>query len=188
MWFRLSGAVAILLFAIPVFSKGAKAPPIQAVYAQALRYARLEPGQIRQWEKKVRKAPLLPRFQLGFERRLKNNVDVDISDSVAVNSSGVTVGPTQQKQIADNNTDISFGVKAVWFLDQLLFSPDDLSISQEARELAQERERLLGQVRRTYFLREKLLKEKQTLDADEASAALDALTGGWFSEQLESHE
>lgn len=175
---------AVLLSASAVVAAGTKAPPIQEVYRVALRHASLEPGQIRQWQKKIRKAPLLPRLQFRFDRTIKSNVNVDVSDSVAVNSTGVTVGPQQQRQVEDSDTDLAFEVKAVWFLDQLLFSSDDLGISQEARELAQERERILGQVRRAYFLRERLLRERQSLEAEEASAALDALTGGWFSEHL----
>lgn len=156
-----------------------------------LAHARLQPAAIRNWERKVRRAPLLPRLQFRFDRRLTNSVDVDVSDSVAVNSTGVTVGPTQQKEARDNDTDLTFEVKAVWFLDQLLFSQDDLGISAEARELAHERERLLGQARRFYFLRERLVKEgarKNSLEIAEASAALDALTGGWFSYRVGAKE
>lgn len=175
------------------------APPIQEVFEKALAHARLETGAIRNWERKVRRAPLLPRLQFRFDRRLTNSVDVDVSDSVAVNSTGVTVGPTQQKEARDNDSDLTFEVKAVWFLDQLLFSQDDLGISAEARALAHERERILGQARKFYFLRERLVRERtqlkrrraalsdieeKNLQVAEATSALDALTGGWFGERL----
>lgn len=177
----------------------APAPPIQEVFERALAHARLQTDAIKKWERKVRRAPLLPRLQFRFDRRLTNSVDVDVSDSVAVNSTGVTVGPTQQKEARDNDSDLTFEVKAVWFLDQLLFSQDDLGISAEARELAHERERILGQARKFYFLRERLLQEllqlrraragagdieEKNLQVAEAGAALDALTGGWFGERL----
>lgn len=166
-----------------VFGKSKeKIPPIQEVYDQALKYARIETGTIRNWEKKVRKAPLLPRFQFQFDRRFRDNVNVNFKDTVSVNSTGVTVGPTTQTQAQDADDDLNFEIKAVWYLDQLLFSRDDLEISSEARALARERERILTQVRELYFRR---LKTKDSLERGEITAALDALTGGWFSLQLQ---
>lgn len=176
-------------------------PSVQDVADHALDYARLGTSTIRQWERKVRKAPLVPRLQFGFDRSLKNNVNLNVEDSVAVNSSGITIGPSQQKQVQNADNDLSFQFKAVWYLDQLLFSKDDLDISQEARELARERERLLAQVRQYYFKRERGLKELvilkkshapvsdielKKLEIAEATAALDNLTGGWFSSAITS--
>lgn len=199
---RLWVGVSVLLFSTLAFSGGSKkAPSLQEVSTQALRYARLEPKAIRDWEKKVRKAPLLPRLQLGFERAIKNGVDVNVEDSVAVNSSGITIGPTQSKQIQNADSDFNFEVKAVWYLDQLLFSRDHLDISQEARYLSLERERILSEVRKYYFQRERglkmlLLLEKQRapslereikeLEIAESVAGLDNLTGGWFGGQIRS--
>ncbi|OGQ06197.1 MAG: hypothetical protein A2W61_02465 [Deltaproteobacteria bacterium RIFCSPLOWO2_01_44_7] len=189
----------ILLNANWAWASENRVPSVQEVAEQALGYARLGPSTIRQWERKVRKAPLVPRIQAGFERSLKNNVNLNVEDSVAVNSSGITIGPAQQKQVQNADSDFNFEVKAVWYLDQLLFSKDDLEISQEARELARERERLLSQVRQFYFKRERglkelaLLKKSRVLPTDielkkleiaEATAALDNLTGGWFSSAM----
>lgn len=176
-------------------------PSVQEVSEKALHYARLDPTTIRDWQRKVRKAPLVPRLQFGFERNLKNNVNVNVEDSIAVNSSGITIGPTQSKQVQNADNDINIEVKAVWYLDQLLFSKDDLEISQETRELARERERLLSQVRQFYFKRERGLKELailkksraplsdielKKLEIAEATSALDNLTGGWFSSTITS--
>ena len=122
-------------------------------------------------------------------------MNVDVQDSVAINSSGITVGPPQQQQVQNLDNNNNFEVKAVWYLDQLLFSQDDIGISAEARELARERERILGQVRQFYFKRERLVRETEALkkmggaslemdlkklEMAEATAALDNLTGGWF--------
>lgn len=201
MWLWV-GRVLFLGFLIQAVAFGKdQALTLQQVAEQALRYARLEPGAIREWERKVRKAALLPRFQLGFERKVKNGVDVNVEDSVAVNSTGITIGPTQSKQVQTGDSDFNFDVKAVWYLDQLLFSRDHLDISQEARYLSLERERILSQVRQFYFQRERGLKEFQLLkqagapslekelkqlEIAEATAALDNLTGGWFSAQIKN--
>lgn len=197
---RLGIGVWFCFFCSFAIAKEIGAPALQQVAEQALRYARLEPGAIREWEKKVRKSALLPRFQFGFERRVKNGVDVNVEDSVAVNSSGITIGPAQSKQVQTGDNDFNFDIKAIWYLDQLLFSRDHLDISQEARYLSLERERILSQVRQFYFQRERGLKElkllKQSgatsiakelkeLEIAEAIAGLDNLTGGWFSAQIQ---
>lgn len=161
-------------------------PSIQEVYAQALRYANLEPATVKKWERALRKAPLLPRFQFRFDRRFQDNVNVNLEDTVNVNSTGVTVGPTSQTQVQDANDDLNFEVRAVWYLDQLLFSPEDLEVSAEGRGLAKDRERLLNQVRKYYFDWRRLNSEPRPkrLELEEIVAALDGLTGGWFNTQI----
>lgn len=160
-------------------------PSFQEVMDHALKYAHLHPSVLQKWEKKIRRAPLLPRLQFGFDRRYRDNVNVNLEDTVTVNSSGITVGPTQQTLGTDSNNDINFEVRAVWYLDQLLFSNQDLEISQEARALARERQELFEEVKKYYFRRQEALRFKNVLEKDLATAGLDALTGGWFSEQVE---
>lgn len=174
-------------------------PSIEMVSQKALVYARLDPSTISGWRKNLRKAPILPRLQFSYERRIRDYVNVDIQDTVAVNSTGITVGPPQQQQVQNLDNNNNFEVKAVWYLDQLLFSHEDIDISAEARELARERERILGQVRQFYFKRERLghemaaLKkmgeagiewELKQLELAETTAALNNLTGGWFGATL----
>lgn len=193
--------LTILLFSHFAFSQNSDEPSLQEVCEQALKYAHLETKTIQGWEKNVRKAPFLPRFQIGFDRRVRSGVDINLEDSVAVNSSGVTVGPTQQRQVQNADSDLNFEVKAVWYLDQLLFSRDHLDISKEARYLNAERDRIFSQVRKYYFQRKRglktlaLLKSKRasllereikTLDVAETVSALDNLTGGWFSLRIQS--
>lgn len=178
---------ALLIFLLySISAVAAESPSFETVAKKALAYAHLEASTIHSWEKNVRKAPLLPRLQFGFERRLKNDLNINVEDSVAVNSSGIAVGPPRAGQALDTNNDMNFEVKAVWYFDQLLFSKDDLEISQEARYLNLERERLLEQVRHHYFQREKLLADRNAsrIELAEVTAALDSLTGGWFSENL----
>ena len=155
-------------------------PPFYFVAKEALHYARLDPSSIQHWQKSIHKAPLLPRLQVGLERDLRNGLNLNLEDSLAVNSSGITVGPQKGAQAFDQNKTLNFDVKLIWYLDELLFSEKDLSISQEARYLAVERERLLESVRQNYF---EYLKTKDSFEKNKAAAALDSLTGGWFSVQ-----
>lgn len=186
----MSRGIPFLLFGLFLLAPSLRAerPPIEAVYKEALRYAGLDPGEISRWRRRSRKAALFPRLQVGLDRRLRNNLSLDIKDSISLSGGNVTVGPAAQSSESDNNNDVSLEMKAVWYLDQLLFSSGDVEISQEARSLARERERLLQDVRGYYFQRERLLQEKPTsgsaIELAEVNAALDALTGGWFGRRL----
>jgi len=194
VWF---GVILTILFLSDfAFSQNLEEPSLQEVAEQALKYSHLETKTIQGWEKNVRKALFLPRLQAGFNRRVQNGLDIHLEDSVAVNSTGITVGPTQSRQIENTGNDLNFEVKAVWYLDQILFSHDRLDISKEARNLSMERERIFSQVRKYYFQRKRELKalallaskgaaslekEIKELDIAETVSVLDNLTGGWFS-------
>lgn len=198
---RPAGSILILVlsFSGAALCRQSAEPTLQQVADRALNYARLQPQNIRDWEKKARKSALLPRLQMGFERKNRNALDFNVEDSVSVSSGGIVVGPAESSQAQDILRDNDFEIKAVWYLDQLLFSKDHLEISQEARYLSAERERILTQVREAYFKRKYVLKEMEILrrsragrfklelkelELAEAAAALDNLTGGWFSAQI----
>src|SRR3989338_8877589 len=126
-------------------------PFVQQLHTVALQQAGLETRHIGQWRKKIRRAAWLPRLQVGVDRSLHNDVDVRVQDSVSVSSGGVVVGPESTQQMASQNRNINFGVKAVWDLGATIFSYDDLRVSQEARSLSMERERILTRVNENYF-------------------------------------
>lgn len=181
-------------------------PQIEEVQQRAIDHARLDPQEISSWKRRARLSALLPRLQLDYSRRVKNDVDIDINDSVYVGSSGVTVGPEEGKYSRYDNQDQDVGIRAVWNLNEAVFNPDVLAVSAEARRLARERQVLLGEVNRNYYDRVRLagvafhLKKKRAraprlekvrhelflkrVACKEATAALDAMTGGWFSERL----
>lgn len=111
----------------------------------------------------------------------------------------------------DRNTEFEIG--AVWDLGNFLYNPEEVDISKEARELAELRDNILKEVTQFYFRRRHLQLElltdqmaaaatpaatapperphldaadllRKQLELEELTAQLDALTGGWFSEQL----
>lgn len=182
------------------------APPIAIVQQKAIEYARLEPSEISSWKKRARLSALLPKLQVSYDRRVKYNIDVDVSDSVYVGSQGSAIGPSQGSYAANEDLDHNIGVKAVWSLGDTVFNPDMLAVSEEARMLARERHAILAEVNKNYYERDKVTGEIQFLVErlkpkprdeeirrelllkrvclDEATAALDALTGGWFGKQI----
>ena len=182
----------------------AKVPPVDDVQRHAISHANLDPGDITSWKKRVRVAALLPRFQVDYGHRRQYDVDVNTNDSVYVGSSGVVVGPEDGGYSQNHNLDHTVGFKAIWNLDETIFNANELNISAESRRLARERQSMLAEVNRNYFERERLAGEIAHMTGNaprhvssrmkheifirkvgikEAGAALDALTGGWFSQE-----
>lgn len=209
----LATAILLALSAVssPSFGAGMEvpsvgAPPIAEVQRHAIEHARLDPSEITSWKRRARLAALLPKLQVSYDRRVKYDVNVDVNDSVYVGSSGTAVGPPEGSYAANSNSDDNIGIKAVWSFSDAIFNPDMLAVSEEARLLARERQAILAEVNRNYYARDRaageiaFLKRQLRDDAhpdkirheiflryitlDEATAALDALTGGWFGRQL----
>lgn len=182
------------------------APPITEVHRVALAYADLGVEEAAKWKKRAKIQAALPRLQFDFGHRLKNNINIDINDNVYVGSSGVVVGPEEGSYKESIDAYRSFGVRAVWSLNELLFNRDSLNVSRQRVALVRERNILFDMVNKHYFERKKLLEEIKLLEELKASgnislkqrhqllikrvaqeketADLDALTGGWFSSQL----
>lgn len=178
-------------------------PPIVEVHRAALRYNNLDDGEVRRWKRKARLSALLPRFELRYDRRVRNDVDININENVYVGSSGVRVGPEEGAYAQNAYCDQNVGVKATWYLGALIFNSEQLDISREARSLMQERHMLMNEVNNHYYERRRLrgiidaLERGRTVPGmkgdrahelmlarvklAEETAALDGLTGGWFS-------
>lgn len=149
------------------------------------------------WKKKARWAAALPRIQVGFQRDLKDVVSLSTKDSVSITGGDVFVGPDENNFDQNFNQGTSFDVKAIWYLDELVFNRDSLMASSERRDWIRERTRTLEEVTESYFTRKRLIeelkkkedpypvREKKKLLLDQMTARVDAYTGGWFSEQLE---
>lgn len=170
-------------------------PSVQEVQEAAVRYLGFDQGLMDGWEKRARWAAALPRLQAGFQRDLKDAVSLNTKDNVSISDGDVFVGPNESTFDQDFNKGTSFEVKAVWFLDELVFTRDSLAASAEKRDWVRERARVLLGVTEAYFTRKRLLselarkadphpiRERKKLLLDQADGTLDALTGGWFSRQ-----
>ena len=148
------------------------------------------------WKKKARWAAALPRLQVGFDRELKDVVSLSTKDSVSVTGGDVFIGPDENDFDQNFNQGTSFEVKAIWYLDQLIFNRDTLAANSERRDWIRERTKTLEEVTESYFTRKRLLeeikkkedpypiREKKKMLVDQLTAKVDAYTGGWFSGQL----
>jgi hypothetical protein len=81
------------------------------------------------------------------------------------------------------------GVAATWHLERLVFDPNELRISAIEAGRRRDRRRVAGLVIRTYYawldLAAAAVRDARWAPrAAEAAAELDALTEGWFSQNL----
>jgi hypothetical protein len=196
-------AIAASLLNVPAFSPG---PPVQDVQKRALEYARIDVQDASKWKKRAKVAAALPRLQFDYISRLRNYVNVDVNDNVYVGSENVVIGPEEGSYKESADAQQSFGVKAVWALNELIFSRDTLNVSRETLNVMRERNALMDTVNKHYFDRKKLIGEIaqiaekkvpasempkkehelfiRRIAVEKETAALDGLTGGWFSAQL----
>jgi hypothetical protein len=184
---------------IPIMGKTAECiadfgPSVNEIHQRAIKYARISPEDISRWKKRIKVAALMPRLQFGYERKVTDGIDIDLDDSVSVTSSGVNVGPTAGGWGRSLDRNNNFEVKAVWYLDELLFNRDDLSISSEARAQISARRNLLGEITDNYFELKRLvslyktnspeakdIRGKVRFEIDKMIGRLDSLTNGWFT-------
>ncbi len=158
-------------------------PPISAVHAAAVRYAEVHPAKISRWRALARWRSLFPSFTI----RLDQDRDATIASSTTLGVTRFTVGPEKRTR------SLNFGF--TWDVADLIWNPDQTAIDVRSRLMVQLRQDLLEEVTRLYFERRRLLAEfagnpsedplldeERSLRVEELTAQLDALTGGWFSE------
>lgn len=176
-------------------------PGISTLHAKALEYARITPNDISSWKKNIKLSALLPRLQFGYERRLTDGVSVAVDDKVSVTGAGSVIGPSTSAidQNLDRNHNIE--INAIWYLDELLFNRDSLSISSEARSQVSARQNLLSMITDDYFELKRLIsiyelrgpemdkiKGRIRLQIDYLIGKLDAVSGGWFGQNFKWKE
>jgi hypothetical protein len=105
----------------------------------------------------------------------------------------VTVRTTRDTSWQDEHSEVGHGtsleVRATWRLDRLLFDAKELQVAAIEAARRRERRRLANRVIREYFVWKRaaaiaVIDDRAATRAEEAAAELDALTDGWFSEQL----
>lgn len=140
------------------------APSLARVQAAALERARVDIGLAARWLRRARLAALAPTLSLQYDHRLDRGWTLD---QAAGEADALRDDAGEQGQLR---------AKLSWELDRLIFNPDELRAARALIDLAELRERLLVEVTRLYFERQRLLLEArleppQTIE-DALSAAL----------------
>jgi len=208
-----------------VLSQFSNEPTVQEIQEVAMRFAEVHPDLIEGWRKGAKYRALLPKFNFVIdtghkflsryqtidqtkttdylqdytadETEMSPNTAFDIKD-ILRNTSRNTQELITRNLAGDDrvhNQDYTF--KFEWDFGDFLFNPDQVRISNEARNLAELRNDVLEEVTQFYFqrrnsqidlllsppddLRDRLRLE---LQLQEVTANIDYLTGGYLTQRL----
>ncbi|MBI2982252.1 MAG: hypothetical protein HYY44_08195 [Deltaproteobacteria bacterium] len=170
-----------LLLLIPLNALHAGVPELHEVQEMAIRESGYDRFELDQWKRRAKWSAALPRLQVGMDRDIKDVLKLTTRDNVSVTDDQVFVGPDENNFNQDFQQGIGVEVKAVWYLNELLFNQDQIDVSRERRSWIEERTRLLEKVTRLYFAWK---KEPRKELREELAGYLDGFTNGWFSEEV----
>lgn len=169
---------------------GAGEPDIVAVQRAALRYLELRPERLRSLRRRAGRRGWLPELSLrgdyGGGRARRRDWDETFSS-----------GEPRLYFDRQRDRDRDFGVFAelTWDLGEVIYHPEEIDVSREAREVIELRDEVLDEITQLYFERRRTRLEWEEAAGDPARAArlvlrirelgagLDAWTGGWWSGQ-----
>ena len=169
-------------------------PPVREVHRVALRHLALEPSRMRELAQAVGRAAWLPELSVGVDYERGRDRRLDFDEAFV---SGETRFLLDRDESRFRDTGVSLELQ--WDLGRVIFHPDRLDVSREARLVAQLRDDVLDELNQLYFERQRVLAELAAGPADaqpaelrlraaELAAGIDAWTGGWFSAQLRAGE
>jgi hypothetical protein len=143
LFITLLSAVAA---AYPAAAAGPRAPGLavikrgEPVFADILKVyleeEQLGSEHLRDWERKIRKAPLLPTLYVGFDHSNRRSESLSVTDNISISGGTVTVGPEDNDLDLDNDQGQVIRVRAVWKLDEVVFNSQLFNLARERRELA----------------------------------------------------
>lgn len=174
----------------------AQAPDTAALHQAVLRHAHVSDAEPLLWTRDVRRAAWLPRLQVGLRKNVQQHYDLTLDDTASVTSSGVVIGPRTSNFSSVGDDRVQVDVRMLWSFGDLVFSADRLAISREARAQRTEARTVLMQANQALTLwvqATAVLLDMQAprggaamarLQQLQAATVLEALSGGWFSQNL----
>ncbi|MDD5238651.1 MAG: hypothetical protein PHU96_06825 [Candidatus Omnitrophica bacterium] len=162
-------------------------PKINEIQQAAIKYAEVEPEKIKEWRKKAKMKAVLPRLTVGIDSSEADNYEIYTSATTRY----VYEGPDDKSS--------GWDITLSWELGDLIWSEAQTSIDVRSRLMVQLRDDILDEVTKIYFERLRVKIELDNLSIEdrkkrlerelklqELTASLDALTGGYFSQQLKN--
>lgn len=204
----LCGAMLALCVAYPVRSsaqEAAQTPALGDVHRATLRFHGLD-GNLDRWSRRARLTGLMPTIELqagwrGEQDRETSYREDQRFDALGASSASTIASRDQVRNELDHgsSTQQTYGLKLRLDPGALVFDPRELQAARHAHQLALHRSRLLDRVSELYFDRERARARHAScrpvqseecellfIEILQSDARLDALTGGWWSEQLEA--
>jgi hypothetical protein len=169
-------------------------PRIEQVHRAALTYLRLGRGHMDDLRRGASNRGWLPVVALrGGYAHDENHAS--LRDQVV--SSGTIWRLEDFDRDRGQGYDVSLSLG--WDLGDVLYQPESIDVSREAREVIELRDDVLDEITQLYFERLRVLAQLQALPdasdvealrlglrADELAAGIDGWTGGWFGRQTRS--
>ncbi|MDD5465178.1 MAG: hypothetical protein PHP73_02390 [Candidatus Omnitrophica bacterium] len=162
-------------------------PKIKEVQEAAIKYAEVGPEKISQWRKKAAKKALLPQVSVGLDR---NTTDL-------WHWEGGSTTKTDDDILRRGRDNLDWDVSLSWDLSNLIWDDAQTSIDVRSKLMVELRDDILDQVNKLYFERLRIKSElnnlaiedrnkrfDKQLKLEELTASLDALTSGYYSQQL----
>lgn len=160
-------------------------PGYQEVQKRAIEYAEVHPEKIAKWRRAAKRKALLPRLSFGIDRDKSKEIHWDTTGSDTW-----IVGPDEE--------DTGWDITCTWDLGELVWNNDQTLIDVRSKLMVQLRDDVLDEVTHLYFERRRLQIElmqdppkdvgeliNKELRLQELTADIDAMTGGWFSREIE---
>ncbi len=164
-------------------------PKISEVHAAAIKYAEAEPDKIKQWRKQAARKALFPQVSIGIDR---NTTDL-------WHWEGGSTTKSDDDTLRRGRDSIDWDVTLSWNLGELIWNNDQTNIDVRSRLMVELRDDILDEVTKLYFERLRVKMEldnlsiedrkkrlEKELKLEELTASLDALTGGYFSQQIKN--
>jgi hypothetical protein len=166
-------------------------PKVAEVQAAALKFFKVNPERVAGYRRGASWKALMPDMELIFNHEFGTN-DRTLFDYLYINQYLTGKWPSKDSETV-KRASISLGVRAHWSFDRLIFNAEVLDVSS----LVGVQEGLLREITSLYFTRRRLMTAMvlnppqspneqitEQLRLDEITANLDALTGGFFSEEV----
>ncbi|MBN1553089.1 helix-hairpin-helix domain-containing protein [bacterium] len=181
-----------------IFSYFQNEPSIQDVHKAALDYAQIHQETFINWRKNVKNRALFPdTVQMTVGHDTDDDTDYSKSKSISLSGGTVTIGPDDETWGHDTDDDWDYELRLKWNLQDYIFHPDMLRVTSETEDQVELRQDILNEVTKLYFDRRRLQVEillepgvdlqtkiSRMIRLEELTAALDGLTGGYFSSQI----
>lgn len=162
-------------------------PKIKDLQQAAIKYAEVNPEKIGQWRKKAALKAILPQLNVGVDR---NTTDL-------WHWEGGSTTKNDDDTLRRGRDTVDWDVSLSWDLSDLIWNDAQTSIDVRSRLMVELRDDILDQVNKFYFERLRVKMELDSLNIEdrkkrfekelklqELTASLDALTAGYYSEQL----
>ena len=135
-----------------VLAEFANEPNVRQIQAMSMAYTQTNPELVQGWLTASRRAYLLPKLNLQYEKQLDLSEDYEyLSDE-----SGSPLADLTDSQL-DN--DDKYVVKLEWRLDKLVMSSEQIRGINESQDIVKLRDKVLDEITRLYFDRRRLQVE-----------------------------